>query len=67
MDELAAKFVTAAGSARDALVKEAIAYGEDAKHYARVMQKVLSGSEEYITKETKRYVCALTMTWFRLT
>jgi len=54
MDALAVKFIDAAGSARDALIQDAIAYGEDAKHYARVMQKVVSGSEAYVAKELKR-------------
>ena len=56
MDALAAEFVAAAGGARDALVKKALAAGDDAKHYVRVMQKVVGGSEEYIEKEVKRYM-----------
>lgn len=56
MDALAAKFIEAAGSVRDALIQDVIAYGDDAKHYARVMQKVVSGSEAYIEKELKRYL-----------
>jgi protein disulfide-isomerase A6 len=56
MDALAAKFIEAAGSARDAFIQDAVAYGEDAKHYVRVMQKVVNGSEAYIAKELKRCV-----------
>lgn len=56
LDALALKFVDAASSSRDSLVKDAIAFGEDAKHYVRVMQKVLGSSEEYIVKEIKRCV-----------
>lgn len=60
-DALASKFFSAIGSAaRDAIYKEASALaaqvGPVATHYLRVMEKVANGSEDYIAKETKRYV-----------
>jgi protein disulfide-isomerase A6 len=54
MDSLAAKFAEATGEARAAILKEVAAAGEDAKHYLRVMQKVIGGSEAYVEKEYKR-------------
>jgi protein disulfide-isomerase A6 len=57
---LASKFFTATGVARDAIYKEASALsaqvGPAAKHYIRVMQKVVSGKEDYFAKESKRCV-----------
>lgn len=57
---MASKFITATGAARDAIYKEASALaaqvGPAAKHYIRVMEKVVSGKEDYFTKESKRYV-----------
>ena len=59
-DALASKFFSATGAARDAIYKEASALaaqvGPIATHYLRVMEKVVNGSEDYITKEKKRYV-----------
>jgi protein disulfide-isomerase A6 len=57
---LASKFFTATGAARDAIYKEASALaaqvGPAARHYIRVMEKVVSGKEDYFAKESKRYV-----------
>ncbi|KAI0280771.1 thioredoxin-like protein [Russula aff. rugulosa BPL654] len=62
-DALASKFITATGAARDAIYKEASALaaqiGPAAKHYIRVMEKVVSGKEDYFTKESKRLTSIL--------
>lgn len=59
-DALASRFFSATGAARDAIYKEASVLaaqvGPVATHYLRVMEKVVNGSEDYIAKETKRYV-----------
>ena len=58
-DALVQKFFAAAPSARDSLYSEAVALaataGSAAKHYVRVMEKLVNGSADYIEKETKRY------------
>lgn len=54
MDSIALKFLDATGEARGAIVREAHALGDSAKHYLKVMQKVIGGSEEYVEKEAKR-------------
>ena len=58
LDALAQKFVEGASAARQAVFKEAGALAETigagAKHYLRVMEKVVNGSEEYVEKETNR-------------
>ena len=63
LDEIATKFLSAAADARDALLKEASvlaqAAGSTAQHYIKVMQKLASGSEEYLEKETNRCVCLI--------
>lgn len=57
-DTLAEKFFDAQGHARVAIFAEAEALaktvGPAAKHYIKVMEKVVNGSEEYLAKETKR-------------
>lgn len=57
-DALASKFFVATGAARDALYKEALELantaGAASKHYLRVMEKVVNGSEAYLEKESKR-------------
>ncbi|KAJ7284994.1 protein disulfide isomerase [Mycena rebaudengoi] len=57
-DALASKFFVAAGDARDALFKDAAALAASAgavsKHYLRVMEKLVNGTEEYVEKESKR-------------
>ncbi|OCH94004.1 protein disulfide isomerase [Obba rivulosa] len=57
-DALASQFLLAAGAARDAIYKDAVALAEAvgpaAKQYVRVMEKVVSGSEDYVEKEAKR-------------
>ena len=58
LDDLASKFISEAIDARNALFEQATALasgaGSTAQYYLRVMDKVLKGSEEYITKETSR-------------
>ncbi|KAI0071063.1 protein disulfide isomerase [Panus rudis PR-1116 ss-1] len=62
-DALAAKFFSATGDDRQTVLKEAEVLlkkaGEGAKHYLKVMEKVVNGSEEYIAKETKRLTSIL--------
>ncbi|GBE88802.1 Protein disulfide-isomerase tigA [Sparassis crispa] len=62
-DTLASQFYAATGAARDEVYKQASALaktvGPAARHYVRVMEKVVNGSEEYIQKETKRLVSIL--------
>ncbi|KAG6827453.1 hypothetical protein H0H92_011721 [Tricholoma furcatifolium] len=57
-DSLASKFFSAGAEARDSILKEATelaaSVGDASKHYLRVMEKVVNGSEEYIQKETAR-------------
>ena len=59
LDTLARKFYTASASARDSLYSEALQIvataGSAAKHYVRVMEKLINGSAGYIEKESKRY------------
>jgi len=62
-DKLASKFFTATGTARDAIYKEASVLaaevGPAAAHYLRVMEKVVSGKQDYLTKESKRLASIL--------
>ena len=62
-DSLASKFFAATGAARDAVYNEAVSLsaqvGPAANHYLRVMEKVVKGSEDYIAKESTRYVNVL--------
>jgi len=62
-DALASKFFSATGAARDAVYKEASALaaqvGPAASHYLRVMEKVVNGTEDYLTKESKRLASIL--------
>ena len=57
-DDLASQFFAATGAARDAIFKDAstlaATVGPEAKHYIRVMEKVVNSSEEYLEKEAKR-------------
>lgn len=57
-DSLASKFFEATASARQTIFKDASALAQNvgpaAKHYLRVMEKVVNGSEEYLAKESKR-------------
>ncbi|EGN99256.1 hypothetical protein SERLA73DRAFT_182165 [Serpula lacrymans var. lacrymans S7.3] len=63
LDSLAQKFLVATSSARDSIYKEALALsgsvGSTASQYTRVMEKIIDGSEEYITKESKRLASIL--------
>jgi len=62
-DALASKFFSASGAAQDAVYKEASALaaqvGPAATHYLRVMGKVVSGTEDYVAKESKRLASIL--------
>lgn len=59
-DSLAIKFFATTGAARDAIYKEAstlaVEVGPAATRYLRVMEKVVNGTEDYFSKESKRYV-----------
>ncbi|KAH9887948.1 protein disulfide isomerase [Cubamyces lactineus] len=58
LDKLAAKFYEESATVRQELLKEATelatTLGGAAKHYLRVMEKVVNGSEEYLEKESNR-------------
>jgi len=62
-DALASKFFIATGAARNSIYQEAVALASNAgsvsKHYLRVMEKLVSGTEGYIEKETKRLAAIL--------
>ncbi|CAL1698925.1 unnamed protein product [Somion occarium] len=62
-DSLASKFFDATGEARQLILKDAESLastvGPVAKHYVKVMEKVVNGSEAYIEKETKRLASIL--------
>lgn len=57
LDVLASQF-SSVPTSRARLYKEASTLGEQighgAKYYLRVMEKLLSGTEDYVEKETKR-------------
>ena len=55
LDELAQKFIGATSDARAVLIGKAANLGKDSKQYIRVMEKVAEKSNDYITKELKRY------------
>ncbi|TFY67764.1 hypothetical protein EVG20_g3826 [Dentipellis fragilis] len=58
LDDLANRFFVSSGAARDAVFAEAkelaVSVGPLAKHYVRVMEKVVNGTEDYVEKESKR-------------
>lgn len=58
LDALAVKFFSATGDARKTVYDEAVAvaaaFGTQGQHYLKVMQKVVNGSEAYLTKESAR-------------
>ncbi|KAK7685514.1 hypothetical protein QCA50_011379 [Cerrena zonata] len=62
-DSLASKFFDATGDARQTILKEAEGLiktvGPLAKHYVKVMEKVVNGSEAYLEKESKRLASIL--------
>ncbi|KAI0728533.1 protein disulfide isomerase [Fomitopsis betulina] len=62
-DKLASQFFAATGAARAEIYKDATTLAETvgpaAKHYVRVMEKVVNGSEEYVEKEGKRLASLL--------
>lgn len=59
-DALASKFFTAAVDAKTSILDEATALatsaGATAQHYLKVMNKIANGSEEYLQKESARFV-----------
>jgi protein disulfide-isomerase A6 len=58
LDTLAQKFFSATGDARSAVYNEAVALAETlgmpAKHYIKIMEKVVNGTDTYFEKESKR-------------
>ncbi|KAF9643973.1 disulfide isomerase [Thelephora ganbajun] len=54
LDELAQKFIDATTDVRTTILDEAASLGKDAKGYIRVMEKIVTKSNDYITKELKR-------------
>ena len=71
LDALAVKFVEeSAAGARQSLLKEAgdlaATLGAGAKHYLRGMEKVVNGSEQYLEKESTRYVVTVSCPLGRL-
>ena len=60
LDALAQKFVDATTDVRTTILREAATLGNDAKQYVRAMEKIMEKSNDYITKELKRYaICCL--------
>ncbi|KAI9062013.1 protein disulfide isomerase [Trametes sanguinea] len=63
LDKLASKFYEETAATRQELLKEAselaATLGDAAKHYLRVMEKVVNGSEEYLEKESNRLATIL--------
>ena len=55
LDELAQKFIDATTSARSDIISKAANLGKESKQYIRVMEKVVEKSNDYVTKEVKRY------------
>jgi protein disulfide-isomerase A6 len=62
LDTLARQFLASTAAKRDAIRQEASALvdsvGATYKHYLRVMEKLVKGSEEYLEKELSRYAAA---------
>ncbi|GAW02151.1 protein disulfide isomerase [Lentinula edodes] len=62
-DVLANKFFTAPADLRDSIYKEALTLsstvGDVSKHYLRVMEKMVNGTEVYYEKESKRLASIL--------
>ncbi|KAJ8692387.1 hypothetical protein PTI98_009705 [Pleurotus ostreatus] len=63
LDDLAHRFFVAAADVRGSILQEAThiaaTLGDASKHYLRVMEKVVNGSEAYIEKESKRLASIL--------
>ena len=59
LDEVAQKFIDATADVRTSLLKEASTLGDEAKGYIHVMKKVTAKSNDYITKELKRYALSI--------
>ncbi|KAF9238493.1 protein disulfide isomerase [Melanogaster broomeanus] len=63
LDSVVQKFLAATGDARDAIYQEAKVLsdtlGAASNHYLRVMDKIVSSSEAYIDKESKRLASIL--------
>jgi len=55
---LASQFSAATDEVRDSIYKEASALATEgratAKHYIRIMEKIINGSGDYLGKEAKR-------------
>ncbi|KAF5367576.1 hypothetical protein D9758_003706 [Tetrapyrgos nigripes] len=58
LDVLASKFFVATSDAKNSVYQEALSlatsFGERSKHYLRVMEKIVNGTEDYIEKEVSR-------------
>ncbi|KZT20154.1 protein disulfide isomerase [Neolentinus lepideus HHB14362 ss-1] len=63
LDTLASKFFVATGEVRDVVYKEALSLaakaGASGKHYLRVMEKVVNGTEDYVERESQRLASIL--------
>ncbi|KAF8896355.1 protein disulfide isomerase [Infundibulicybe gibba] len=62
-DALAGKFATALSTTKGSIYQEALSLaasaGTGSKHYLRVMEKVVNGTEGYVEKESKRLAAIL--------
>jgi protein disulfide-isomerase A6 len=71
LDAVAQGFLSAAGSARDAIYKEAKALSETlgatSNHYLRVMEKIVNSGEAYVEKESQRLALILSKRTMALT
>ncbi len=60
LDALASRIYSAIPTSRQQIFDEAISLSESlgsaAEYYLRVMKKVVNGTEDFVAKETKRYV-----------
>ncbi|KAG9119775.1 hypothetical protein FRC07_005038 [Ceratobasidium sp. 392] len=54
LDSLAQRYYTADKAARELIYTEAKAAGQNASYYIRVMEKLATGAEDWVTKEAKR-------------
>ena len=62
LDNVAQEFFAALPTARQAIYDDAVTVaevvGERAQYYLKVMKKIIDTSEDYVAKETARYVLA---------
>jgi protein disulfide-isomerase A6 len=55
LDDLAQKFIDATTDVRTAIIGEAANLGKESKRYISAMQKIMAKSNDFVTKEVKRY------------